>query len=284
MTGPVVDSAGVLSADAKNNLTRKIREVYDQGSGPQITILTLKSLQEYSIEEVAIATFTQWKLGEAKRDDGVLFIIVPSEKKMRIEVGQGLEGTLTDAESKRILVSLRNDFKQKNFAAGISSGLDQIITFVTKEGAVQGVPEKKMLVAEPPKPRGEEISSEFILAFIALIGAIVFTFFLCKKMALTIEKYNTNKKNNKELTSEVRKMEKRPDISKVLEKLEEKNASLKKEASMISDQFEDAQITKNKSPRGQLEQLRLRRRSEEITLKSIKDNTAAYNDVTGGGK
>jgi uncharacterized protein len=100
LTGRVVDQAGVIPASTRDVLETKLRELEDK-SGIQLVVATVNSLQGSDIETFANQLFRAWKLGEAKKNNGVLLLIAPGERKVRIEVGYGLEGTLTDALSQR---------------------------------------------------------------------------------------------------------------------------------------------------------------------------------------
>lgn len=137
LTSPVIDQTKKISSLEKEEMEKKIRDLYQNGKGPQISILVIDSLNGESIESVANKIFTSWGLGDKKRDDGVLFMISLNDRKSRIEVGQGLEGSLTDLSTKRILSSLRDFFKSNQYGAGLNSGLDQIIKIVSKPDAVQ---------------------------------------------------------------------------------------------------------------------------------------------------
>lgn len=122
MTGPVVDEVHLLSTESKFELESYIREAHQRGK-IQLGVLILKSLEGNSIESVSIQVVDQWKLGDQKKDNGVLFLIVPSERKVRIEVGQGLEGDLPDAIAKRILAEVsRPYFKAGRYGEGILAG------------------------------------------------------------------------------------------------------------------------------------------------------------------
>jgi len=102
LTGPVVDAAGVLSPATKRVVSEALRALHERG-GSQITVLTVRSLEGVPIEQASIRVVDQWRLGGKKLDNGVLLLIAPKERKLRIEVGQGLEGALTDADSNRII-------------------------------------------------------------------------------------------------------------------------------------------------------------------------------------
>ena len=102
LTGPVVDTAGVLNSSRVAEISDVLRRLRKSG-GPQINVVTVQSLEGLPIENASIQITDAWKLGDKKADDGVLFLVSMGDRKMRIEVGQGLEGVLTDAESKRII-------------------------------------------------------------------------------------------------------------------------------------------------------------------------------------
>ena len=102
LTGPVVDNAGLLSASTADRLSKLLENVVRQG-GSQIQVLTVPDLGGTTIEEASIKVVDQWKLGGAKTDNGVLLMISKDERKIRIEVGQGLEGQLPDAMASRII-------------------------------------------------------------------------------------------------------------------------------------------------------------------------------------
>ncbi|MDZ4083593.1 MAG: TPM domain-containing protein [Bdellovibrionales bacterium] len=102
LTGPVVDQAKVLSDDVARELEFTIRRLQESG-GPQFTVVIVESLSGMPVESAAIKIADAWKLGDQKRDDGVILLVSMNDRKIRIEVGQGLEGILTDLDSKRII-------------------------------------------------------------------------------------------------------------------------------------------------------------------------------------
>jgi len=102
LSGPIVDQAKVLSADVTRELEFTIRRLQESG-GPQLNVVIVESLSGLPIEAAAIKIADAWKLGDVKRDDGVFLLVSMQDRKIRIEVGQGLEGVLTDLDSKRII-------------------------------------------------------------------------------------------------------------------------------------------------------------------------------------
>ncbi len=135
LTGRVVDQARIFSPVTVADLERKLADL-EQKSGIQLVVATVPSLGGQEIEPYANALFRDWKLGEAKKDNGVLLLIAPKEHRMRIEVGYGLEGTLTDAVSSIIIANaIAPRFKAGDFNGGVTRGVDDIITALTTDSA-----------------------------------------------------------------------------------------------------------------------------------------------------
>jgi uncharacterized protein len=135
LTGRVVDQAGVMSAQAKSDIETKSKTLEDK-SGIQLVVATVKSLEGSDIETYANELARFWKLGEAKKNNGVLLLVAPNEHKVRIEVGYGLEGTLTDALSSVIIASaVTPRFKSGDFSGGIERGVDGIISVLSGDSA-----------------------------------------------------------------------------------------------------------------------------------------------------
>ncbi|MFM8312880.1 MAG: TPM domain-containing protein [Deltaproteobacteria bacterium] len=127
-TRPVIDLAGMMSSETETVLNQHLTSIYQSG-GPQIGVLTLPSLEEQTVEARAIEVFDNWKLGKKGKDDGVLLLIAKKEKKIRIEVGYGLEGNIPDAYAKRIIEDrILPYFRTGDFSNGIVQGIHQILT------------------------------------------------------------------------------------------------------------------------------------------------------------
>lgn len=133
LTGRVVDQADLLDPAQEAALTAKL-EGLEARTNRQLVVATLDSLQGYEISDYGYRLGRNWALGqdgkgESEKDNGAILIVAPNERKMRIEVGYGLEPVLTDGLSSSII---RNDitpaFKAGNFPAGINAGVDRIIT------------------------------------------------------------------------------------------------------------------------------------------------------------
>src|ERR1700693_4888543 len=128
LPGRVVDQAGVMSATSRADVEAKLKAL-EEKSGIQLAVATVKSLQGSDIETYANQLFRSWKLGDAKKNNGVLLLVAPAEHKVRIEVGYGLEGTLTDALSSVIISSaIVPRFKANDYSGGIERGVDGIIS------------------------------------------------------------------------------------------------------------------------------------------------------------
>jgi uncharacterized protein len=135
LTGRVVDAANILSPVTTADLERKLADL-EQKSGIQLVVATVPSLGGEEIEPYANAIFRFWKLGEARQNNGALLLIAPKERRMRIEVGYGLEGTLTDAISSLIIANaIAPRFKAGDFNGGVTRGVDDIITTLTTDSA-----------------------------------------------------------------------------------------------------------------------------------------------------
>ena len=102
LTGRVVDDAGILDPATKAALERKLAEFETKTTG-QLVVVTLKSLQGTSIEDYGYQLGRQWQIGQKEKNTGALLIVAPNERKVRIEVGYGFEGTLTDTVSRLII-------------------------------------------------------------------------------------------------------------------------------------------------------------------------------------
>ena len=135
LTGRVVDSANIIPPAVSDRISPKLASL-EAKSGIQLVVATVKSLEGDDIEPYANALFRAWKLGEKQKNNGVLLLVAPNERKARIEVGYGLEGTLTDALSKIIITNaMAPRFKAGDFGGGIERGVDDIITVLTTDSS-----------------------------------------------------------------------------------------------------------------------------------------------------
>ena len=127
LTGPVVDQADVIPADAEARLTQKLLALKQQ-SGRELQVVTLADLQGYDIADYGYQLGRKWGLGSADKNDAAILIVAPNQRRMRIEVGYGLEGTLTDGLSSLIIAKIITPkFKAGDLPGGIEAGIDAII-------------------------------------------------------------------------------------------------------------------------------------------------------------
>lgn len=172
LTTPVVDQVGLLTAQQKLELENLAHNFRDQHKA-QIQILIVQDLQGETIESAAIQIFDKWKLGDAVRDDGILMLFAIGEKKMRIEVGQGLEGAVPDVIAKRIISDImRPYFQRSEFFTGIKFGSLAIQSAITGDAQQELNPNKDRTI-EKKKNRGGSLNI-FVIGIIFFIWLIIF--------------------------------------------------------------------------------------------------------------
>ncbi|WP_105103897.1 TPM domain-containing protein [Microbulbifer pacificus] len=133
LSGRVVDNANLLNQSTRYQLT-EILQQHEKETSNQIVVVTLPDLQGLTIEEYGYQLGRHWKIGQKGKDNGVLLIVAPSDRQVRIEVGYGLEGALTDALSANIIhTKILPYFRQGNFDAGVVNGVDSIIAAIKNE-------------------------------------------------------------------------------------------------------------------------------------------------------
>ena len=133
LSGRVNDYAGILSDQARENLSEQLRE-HEERTTNQIVVLTLPSLQGENIEDYANQVFNAWGLGQAGQDNGILMLVVPDERQMRIEVGYGLEGVVPDITAGRVIREVMAPrFRDGDFDAGITEGAQALLSVLEGE-------------------------------------------------------------------------------------------------------------------------------------------------------
>ncbi|MFC0709447.1 TPM domain-containing protein [Azorhizophilus paspali] len=149
LTGRVVDRAGLLDAATEARLTQMLA-AHEQASGDQLVVVTVPDLQGRGIEEFGVELGRRWGIGQKGKDNGALLIVARDERQVRIEVGYGLEGRLTDAQSALIIHNLIVPaFRRGDFARGITEGVTAMLQVLSGE-PLQGEP--GMREAEEPSP------------------------------------------------------------------------------------------------------------------------------------
>ncbi|MGC2303332.1 TPM domain-containing protein [Candidatus Binatus sp.] len=150
LTSRVVDDAGILRAATKRQLTGMLAE-HERATGDQVVVVTLDSLQRYPIEEYGYELGRSWGIGQKGKNNGALLIVAPNERKVRIEVGYGLEGQLTDAKSRAIIDNyILPSFKRGDFNFGILAGATEIVRALGGNPPDEGEP---TWVGEPATPQ-----------------------------------------------------------------------------------------------------------------------------------
>jgi uncharacterized protein len=133
LTGRVVDLTGTLTPSDIRGLDATL-EAFEQQKGSQVAVLMVPTTHPEEIEQYSIRVAEKWKLGRKKVDDGAILLVAKDDRTMRIEVGYGLEGVLTDAMSKRIISDIITPyFKQGDFAGGIRAGVEAMIKLIDGE-------------------------------------------------------------------------------------------------------------------------------------------------------
>ena len=127
LTGRVVDEAGILSTTTREDLDAMLAE-HERATGEQVVVVTLKSLQGYDIADYGYQLGRHWGIGEKGQNTGALLIVAPNERKVRIEVGYGLEDKLTDAQSRVIIEQvILPQFRSGDFNAGVRDGTAEML-------------------------------------------------------------------------------------------------------------------------------------------------------------
>lgn len=131
--GFVNDFANILSSAARQNLEQKLTQL-EQDSTIEITVVTVESLGGTTIEEYAVKLFENWQIGKKDQDNGVLLLIAPNERELRVEVGYGLEPVLTDSQAGRIIRNIITpEFKKGDYDTGVVNGVAAITKIVHGE-------------------------------------------------------------------------------------------------------------------------------------------------------
>jgi uncharacterized protein len=169
LTGRIVDQANIIPAETRSTIEPKLVDL-EAKSGIQFVVATVATLEGQEIEPYANELFRSWKLGEKTKNNGVLLLVAPKERRVRIEVGYGLEGTLTDALSKIIITNaITPRFKTGDFGGGILRGIDDVITVLTTDATEW---------QQRPSLRLDSQSTNDPTSWVLIVGAIILIGFL----------------------------------------------------------------------------------------------------------
>ena len=162
LNSPVMDQANLLSSEQTSQLISELQAI-ESASSNQIVVVTLPDLQGYTIERFSIELARHWKIGQKDKDNGALLVVAVAEKKVRIEVGYGLEGFLTDATSHSIIYNeIRPAFKTGDYGLGITQGVTAMI------GAIEG----SYTPSIKEKSASEKLEGYAPLFFLAITGTL----------------------------------------------------------------------------------------------------------------
>jgi len=166
----VNDHAGLLQPSERQRLESFLAE-REAATGTQMAIALFRSLEGESLEDVANRLFQKWRLGHKGLDNGVLLVVFVQDRKLRIEVGYGLEAVLTDAEADQIIRNaIAPRFREQRYAAGLEAAVVAVYERIAPGGAR---PPVDTGARERRQARGESSAQVYLLAFLALIGVTV---------------------------------------------------------------------------------------------------------------
>ncbi|MGZ3182003.1 MAG: TPM domain-containing protein [Telluria sp.] len=175
LTGRVVDQAGMLDDSQRQRLESVLAD-YEAQTGSQIAVLLVKSTEPEAIEQYGIRVTDQWKLGRKGVDDGVLLLVARDNPKalrrLRIEAGRGVQGSLTDAQSKRILQDvIAPHFRQNNYYDGLVAGVGAIATLLKQEKFPAPAARQAPQPAQQQSPLAALLPLLFVLIVVAGIAS-----------------------------------------------------------------------------------------------------------------
>ncbi|MBK9130182.1 MAG: TPM domain-containing protein [Gammaproteobacteria bacterium] len=165
LSGRVVDQADILPAAARAELDEMLA-AHERAGSNQVVVVTVDSLQGYAIEDFGYQLGRYWGIGQAARNNGVLLLVAPKEREVRIEVGYGLEGTLTDALAHNIIRGvILPRFRAGDMPGGIVAGARAVLQVI--DGAYQPLPEKR---GDGQDPAGSFMS---LFIFLTIAGEML---------------------------------------------------------------------------------------------------------------
>jgi uncharacterized protein len=172
LSGRVVDQTGTLTGGDIAALTQTLKD-FEARKGSQIGVLIVPTTDQETIEQFSIRAAEAWKIGRKKIDDGALLVIAKNDRHLRIEVGYGLEGALTDATTRRIIdEEITPKFKSGDFAGGVSAGINRMLRVIDGE---------KLPAPEPEHWRSPGLSNyvdplnPFVIFGVFVVGTILRT-------------------------------------------------------------------------------------------------------------
>jgi len=164
----VTDLTGTLSPSQMQTLESRLRD-FERAKGSQIAVLMLPSTEPETIEQYSIRVAEAWKIGRARVDDGVILLVAKNDRKLRIEVGRGLEGAIPDAVAKRIVSDVITPrFKSGDFFGGVSAGCDALVKLIEGEALAPAAKSRQIDL------RGIDFQTIFWLFVALVLGDAIF--------------------------------------------------------------------------------------------------------------
>jgi uncharacterized protein len=171
LSGRVVDQTGTLSSDDIASLTQTLKDL-EARKGSQIAVLIVPTTEPEAIEQYSIRVADAWKIGRKKIDDGALLVIAKNDRHLRIEVGYGLEGALTDVTTKRIIdEDITPKFKAGDFAGGVSAGVNRMIRVI--DGETLPAPEPPHWQSSTRSFDPTDLFNPFLIIPVLLFGGVM---------------------------------------------------------------------------------------------------------------
>lgn len=176
LTGRVVDNAEILPENLETDLTAQL-EALEQSTQRQLVVATVPDLQGYDIADYGYQLGRAWELGDAQRNDGMLLLVAPNERRVRIEVGYGLEGIMTDAFSQRIIdKDIIPYFRDGDMPAGIVAGTNALVSHLE-------LPEEEALKVLEEQKSGGRMGLLIVPLILFSPGLFIFGIFLLAKIS-----------------------------------------------------------------------------------------------------
>jgi uncharacterized protein len=171
LSGRVVDQTGTLSSGEVASLTQKLGDL-EARKGSQIAVLIVPTTEPETIEQYSIRVAEAWKIGRRRIDDGALVVVAKNDRKLRIEVGYGLEGALNDATARRIIDEIITpSFRAGDFAGGIAAGIDRMIRVI--DGEKLPAPEPSVQRQSPGSFSSIDPLNPFLIIPVLLLGGLM---------------------------------------------------------------------------------------------------------------
>lgn len=186
LTRPVMDLTNSISEDKKIEVENLVRDLYEKGYA-QVSYLIIPTLNGESLEGYSMKVAENWKLGEKQKDNGLLVLISMKEKKIRVEVGYGLEGAITDIDSNRIIDSMKPFMRNNNLIGALKIVLERVTHLLEydkqkerqKKGTSSNLQESVSLseTKTSADSETEKESTTILITFLFFLGGVLILFF-----------------------------------------------------------------------------------------------------------